>query len=167
MIKIVKARTKDFPKFYILIKKTIRDGSFLYPAESAFYVINIWIPKEQQLKKDISKGDKQLYLAFDKSDVVGYLLVNREKGGVGFGHWLGIDAKYRLKGIGSNLLKRWEKDCVKAGIHAIHLWTTENDLEFYKKNGFVLVGKFEKAWLGIDHFLFYKVIGTPNPKRYI
>lgn len=166
MVKIVKVGEKDFPKFYGLIEKTLRDGSFLYPAKSASYVMGVWVPTPQQLKKNVAAGDK-LYLAFENNNVIGYLLANREKAGVGFCHWLGIDKKFRHKGIGSKLLKRWEEDSIREGLHAIHLWTMENDLEFYKKNNFVLAGKFKNAWFGIDHFLLYKNIGKPNPKKYV
>ena len=65
------------------------------------------------------------------------------------------------------MLKVWEQDALKQDVHAIHLWTTENDIGFYKKRGFILGGKFEKAWFGLDHYLFYKIIGNPNPKKYI
>lgn len=167
MIKIRKAGEKDLPKFYSLIKKTLRDGSFLYSPENVSYVIKIWVPVKAKLKKAILTGASQLYLAFDNDNVIGYLLVDDDKAGVEFGHWLGIDKKFRQKGTGSQLLKRWEKDSTSKGIHALHLWTMENDLEFYKRNGFTLVGKFKNAWFGIDHFLFYKNIGKPNPKKYV
>ena len=167
MTKVIKAKAKDFEGFYKLLKKTLQDGSFLYPKESISYLINIGLPKKAQLKKDILKGERPLYIVYKKDKIVGYLLTKKEYAGVAFGHWLGVDSKFRHKGIGSELLINWEKDAIKMGAHVLQLWTTENDLGFYKKNRFILGGKFEKAWFGLNHYLFYKIIGKPNPKKYV
>lgn len=167
MIRVIKAKAKDFEGFYRLFKKTLQDSSFLYPKESASYLINVGLVKKAQLKKDILKGERPLYCVYKKGKIVGYLLTKKEFAGVAFGHWLGVDSKFRHKGIGSELLKSWEKDVAEMGVHALQLWTTENDLGFYEKNKFTLGGKFEKAWFGLNHYLFYKIIGKPNPKKYI
>lgn len=167
MIKVIKAKAKDFEKFYRLFKKTLQDGSFLYRKENTTYILNIGLSEKAQLKKDILKGERPLYIAYKKDKIVGYLLTKKEYAGVAFGHWLGVDSQFRHKGIGSELLISWEKDAKKMGVHVLQVWTTENDLGFYKKNRFVLGGKFEKAWFGLDHYLFYKIIGKPNPKKYV
>ena len=73
MIKVIKAKEKYF----------------LYPKESASYLINVGLPKNLQLKREILEGERPLYLVY------------------------------------------------------------------------------EKAWFGVDHYLFYKIIGKSNPKKYV
>lgn len=167
MVKIVKAKAGDFEGFYKLWQKTLRDGSFLYPKRSAPYLLKVSLPKKAQLKKEILSGKKLLYVARNNEKIIGYLLTNEDFAGVVFGNWLGVDSQFRHKGIGSKLLQIWEKEAVKSGVHALQLWTTENDLGFYQKNDFILGGKFKKAWFGLDHFFFYKIVGQPKPQKYV
>lgn len=166
MTQVTVADIKDFDKFYSLLEETLQDGSFIYPRESKNYLLSVGLSGKYNLKKEIISGERQLYVASDNNEIVAYLLTKKPYAGVAFGHWLGVDKNFRHKGIGTRLLQLWEKDVIKTSAHALHLWTTENDFGFYKKNNFMLVGKFEKAWFGIDHFLFYKIIGRPNPKKY-
>ena len=167
MTKIVKAKGKDFEKFYKFFEKTLKEKYFLYPKESAAYIINAGLPKKPQLKKEILKGDMPLYVTYEKTKLIGYFLTEKVYAGVAFGYWLAVDKDFRKRGVASGLLKRWERDVAKEGAHSLHLWTTENDIGFYEKRGFILGGKFENAWFGIDHYLFYKTIGKPNPKKYV
>ena len=167
MIKVIRARAKDFGKFYTLLEKSIKEEYFLYPKENASYLLNIGLPKKMQLKKEVLNGERPLYLVYEERKLIGYLLTKKDFAGVAFGHWLAVHKDFRNKGFASKMLKVWEQDALKQGVHAIHLWTTENDIGFYKKRGFILGGKFEQAWFGLNHYLFYKIIGNPNPKKYI
>lgn len=167
MTKIIKSRAKDLNRFFKLFEKSLKEEYFLYPKENASYLIHASFPKKAQLKKDILNGKKSLYLFYKKARLVGYLLTEENFAGVAFGHWLAVDKNFRNKGVATSLLATWEKDALSQDAHALQLWTTENDIGFYKKKGYILGGKFEKAWLGIDHYLFYKIIGKPNPKKYI
>jgi len=167
MTKIIKAKRKDFEEFYKFFEKTLKEKYFLYPKESAFYIVNVGLPKKLQLKKEILKGERPLYVVYEKNRLIGYLLTEKDYAGVSFGYWLAVDKDFCNRGIASDLLKTWERDVVREGVHSLRVWTTENDIGFYKKKGFVLGGKFEKAWFGIDHYLFYKIIGKPKPKKYV
>ncbi len=84
-----------------------------------------------------------------------------------FGNWLAVDRDYQNKGIASRLLKLWEKYALGVGVHAIWLWTTENNQQFYQNRGFSLAGKFPKAWFGFDHYLFYRLLRHPEEKNYL
>lgn len=167
MAKAIRGRASDFNKFYTFFEKSLKEEYFLYPKENASYLIHASFPKKAQLKKDILSGKKSLYLFYEKSRLIGYLLTEKDFAGVAFGQWLAVHKNFRNKGIATSLLETWQKDELSQGVHALQLWTTENDIGFYKKKGFILGGKFEKAWLGLDHYLFYKIIGKPNPKKYI
>src|SRR3989344_2714718 len=165
-MKIIRGGEKDFEKFYKLFEESLKEKYFKYSPENASYLINEGLPKRDELKKAVLKKEKYLYLAYEKDKLIGYLLVSREFAGVAFGNWLAVHKDFRKKGIGSKLLTAWENDVLKTPAHALQLWTTKNDIGFYERNGFVVGGRFEKAWLGIDHYFLYKSIGKPNSKKY-
>ena len=167
MVNVIKAKAKDLDKFLEFFERTLKEKYFLYLAENAPYIINAGLPKKPQFKKEILNGERPLYLIHKKTRIIGYLLTKENYAGIAFGHWLAVDKDFQNKGYATELLKVWEQDSFEHGAHAIQLWTTENDAGFYKKNGFVSGGKFEKAWFGLDHYLFYKIIGKPSPKKYI
>lgn len=167
MRKVVKAKAADFNKFFDFFKKTLHEEYFLYAKTNANYLLKRSLPKKSQLKKDVLVGRRPLYLVYQQSNIVGYLLAEENFGGVAFGHWLAVDKAFRNQDLASELLKVWKKDSLKQGAHVLQLWTTENDPGFYGKKGFTLGGKFAKAWLGIDHYLFYKIIADPAPQKYI
>ena len=167
MTKVIRVGAKDINKFFKFFEKTLKEKYFLYPKENANYLMNVGLPKKTKFRKDILSGQRPLYLIFEKKKLAGYLLTTKDFAGVTLGHWLAVDKEYQNKGLATKLLKVWEEDSLRNGAHAIHLWTTENDVGFYKKKGFILGGKFEKAWLGLDHYFFYKIIGKPNTKKYI
>jgi len=167
MTKVTKAGAKDINNFLKFFEKTLKKGYFLFAKENASYIVNAGLPKKAQLRKELLKGDSPLYLVYEKKRLIGYLLTKKDFAGVAYGDWLAVDRDFQNKGIASELLKAWEQDVLNQGGHVLQLWTTENDIGFYKKKGFTLGGKFEKAWFGIDHYLFYKIIAKPNPKRYV
>lgn len=156
MVKIVKASAADFEAFYTLFKKNLQNGSYLYPVEKALYVLKDGLQGKAKLKKDIVRGKFPLYVAYQNSEISGYFLTEKTFAGVAFGYWLGVDKKHQNQGIGSKLLSVWEAEVLKKGAHSIFLWTTENNIKFYKKRGFTLGGTFPKSWFSLTHFLFYK-----------
>lgn len=164
-IKIKRVGISDFEEFYKLFQKTLSEGYFLYSPASV-KTLEIDFPKATILK-DIENGKKILFLGYINNKLAGYLLTNRMNGGVSFGHWLAVDRDFQRKGVGSSLLKFWEKEALSEGCHALELFTTKNDVEFYVNRGFTLVGEFPKAWYGLDHFHFYKTIREPDEKLFL
>lgn len=156
MVNIVKAKAEDFEAFFALLEENLQNGSYLYPPDKSSYIINEGLPTKDRLKEDILKGDRPLYIAYEDNKTVGYLLTEKTFAGVAFGHWLGIDRKHRNKGIGSKILEFWEGEVRKEGAHAVFLYTTENNVEFYKNRGYTLGGTFPNSWFHFTHFLFYK-----------
>ncbi|OGD84674.1 hypothetical protein A2165_02510 [Candidatus Curtissbacteria bacterium RBG_13_40_7] len=165
-IKVVKGTPEQFEDFYKLWKKTLEDGLFLYSKNSVMFTIEEELPKEF-LKAEIEKGNKHFFLAYINNKPAGYLLTNKTKGGIAFGHWLGVDSKFQKQGTVSALLSFWEKDALKKGTHKLQLWTTKNNLAFYKNRGFIKGGDFPDSWFGIDHFLFYKTLRKSDEKVFL
>lgn len=121
----------------------------------------------EELEKGIKKGKRILFLAYLENKVVGYLLTNKQFGGVSFGHWLGVDKDFQKQGIGSKLLSAWERDALKQGAHALEINTFEKDRLFYKKCGFIEAGKAPDFWFGVEHFWFYKPLRKSNEKVFL
>ena len=165
-LKIIKAGEKEFEDFYQLFKKTQFGGYFCYSPNSHSFIVESALPPES-LRVKVLSGEKPLYLAYSDNRVVGYLLTTKASGGVAFGHWLGVDRELQHKGVGSSLLSFWEDEELKLGSHVLQLWTTENNLGFYKKQGFTLMGEFPNSWFGIDHYMFYKPISKPDEKNFL
>ena len=126
-IKVVKGTLKQFEDFYKLWRKTLEEGLFLYSKNSVMFTIEEELPKEF-LKAEIGKGNKYLFLTYQDNKPAGYLLTNKTKGGIAFGHWLGVDTKFQKQGVASALLSFWEKDALSEGAHKLQLWTTRNNL---------------------------------------
>lgn len=165
-IKVVKGKLDQFEDFYNLWRKTLEDGLFLYSKNSVRFTLEAELPKSV-LFDEISKGGKYFFLAYQNNKPAGYLLTNKTKGGVAFGHWLGVDSKYQKHGIASALLAFWEKDALGEGTHILQLWTTKNNVSFYKRRGFTLGGNFPDSWFGLDHFLFYKTLRKSDEKVFL
>lgn len=156
MKKILKAKNSDFEKFYHLFGKLLANESYRYPTDTFPYIISEEFISRNTLKSEIAKGTRPLYIAYSNDELVGYLLTMKPFAGVGFGDWFGVINSHRNQGIGTRLLTKWEEDIAKQGAHSLYLWTTDNNISYYKKRGFILGGNFPKSWFGMDHFLFYK-----------
>lgn len=165
-IEIRKGKVADLGAFYSLFEKSLKDGYFKYPKSVVPYIIEEDLPKDE-LKKNLKSGKKVFYLAYFGKKLVGYLLTNKQDGGMTFGHWLAVDAGFRNLGIASKLLSEWEKDAFSDGAHKLDLYTTRNDIEFYKKRGFILAGECPECWYGVDHFWFYKTLRKPDEKLFL
>jgi len=90
--------------------------------------------------------------AFDGSTLVGIWLGMLEYGGVVFVDWIGVRQEYRKCGLASLLIRRGEEAIIKAKCHYVYLFTeTQENIEFYTKRGFTLVGKHVNAWFGAQN----------------
>lgn len=67
-------------------------------------------------------------------------------GGISFIFWLAVDPKVQHKGIGTAILKEWEKIAKANGGHAVHLDSAEKNLKFYDKLGYKLIGHDKKGY---------------------
>lgn len=119
------------------------------------------------MKKVILKGDKILFIAKANDQVVGFLLVNKVYGGVSTASWLAVSPRLQKKGIATKLVQMWEEFALENHAHALHLWTTDRNLQFYVKRGFENAGQFRQAWFGVDMWLVYKSLRPAVEKNYL
>lgn len=162
-----KATVEDVENFYSQFERNIRDFfNEEYTPKTMNYFFGNRMSKEG-LKKIISESGF-LYLAEDSSKPVGFLLFfDKPSGGVSFANWFTVNKEYQGKGIGSDLLKLWEDDCLKKGVHALMLGTEDYNLDFYKKRGFIFMGKMPHGYFGAEDNYMYKDIQLPNEDAFI
>lgn len=161
-----KATIKDLPEFFKFFSHSVKNQFPHYSQR----VRNIFVEKEYSLgalKAQFKRRQIDIFLAFYGQKVVGHLVVRDIAGGICEGAWLGVSDKHQKQGIATKLLKLWEKEAKKAGMHKLHLWTDKRNLNFYKNRGFNLVGMIPKNYYGADDYLFYKSIQKPLEKNYL
>lgn len=141
----------QFPEYTPIIRDYFTDVPYSFK--------NLHLSLEQQ--------NIYLFLAFYKDQVAGYFLTYTPNNGVSMAIWLAVLDEFQHKGLATKLLALWEKEAKKDGAHALQLWTQDRNLPFYKNRGFTLVGKFPKAWYGVDINLLYKIIAEPKEENYL
>ena len=161
-----KGTRKDIPAFLVFFKTSLPSLFSFYSPNSIGYTVEVdYGPLF--LTKKLNKGEKKLYLALKGNKIIGYLLVMESIAGVSFADWLGVDKQYQRRGIASHLLSFWEQEALAEGAHALQLWTTKNNVEFYKKRAFVCGGLFPKAWHGENCYPIYKTLRDPDEKNFL
>jgi len=157
-----KATVEDIEKIYSQFEQNIRDFfKEEYKPKTMDYFFSNRMSKEG-LKKIVEESGI-LYLAEDGAKSVGFLLLfEKPSGGVSFANWFTVNKSYQGKGIGTSLLKFWEDDCLQKGVHALMLGTEDYNIEFYKKRGFVFMGKMPHGYFGAEDNYMYKDIQAPN-----
>lgn len=159
-------KTEDIPAFLAFFKTSLPTLFTQYSSNSINYEVeDDYGP--QFLTEKLGNGEKKVYLALKEDCVVGYLLVMKSIAGVSFADWLGVGTTHQKKGIASKLLTFWEQEALVEGAHILQLWTTKNNVEFYKKRGFVCGGLFPKAWHGEDCYLIYRILREPEEKNFL
>lgn len=116
-----KAVTKDLTAFFALFQKNIQSNFPEYSPEITKFIVE----KEYTLpdiKAQFQAGIISIYLVFFGEEIIGFLMTRFLGGGVMLAEWLAVDAGYQGRGVGTSLLRFWEKDAKKSGIHMLHLW---------------------------------------------
>nr|AIA16355.1 Acetyltransferase (GNAT) family [uncultured bacterium] len=166
MISIHKGSPADFDQFYASFENSLASNFKHYSKKIISYLLKNDYPASW-LKERVNIGKKVYFLATFEDQIIGYFLVSKPFAGVSLGDWLSVDKKFQKQGIATQLIQQWEDYAKNEGAHALQLWTTEENVDFYKKRGFLLAGKFPESWYGIDRYLFYKNIQKPLQQNYL
>ncbi len=160
-IKIKKASAQSLDAFWDLFSETVRNQFPEYSLKVKNYFLKkYWIKKN--IKKWLKNKTITLLVALDNNEIIGYLMTEHPFGGIAYIIWLAVEKSFQSKGIGSQLLEKYEVIAKKQGIHKIHLWTNKRNIKFYKKNGYKLVGCIPQNYFGSDDYLFYREIQIPR-----
>jgi len=165
-IEINKASYKNFDLFYQFFTKKVKEYfSDEYTSKTFNHFFNKTFTKKA-VRQSIKNGD--LFLAKENDRLVGFLLkLEPHKYGVDYADWLAVDKNYRNRVIATKLLKSWEEDAIKKGVHCLMITTEERNINFYKKRGFIYMGKIPKGYAGAEDYYFYKPTQEPKEENYL
>lgn len=89
--------------------------------------------------------------------LIGLIVIKVEYGGVFFIDWLVVKKGYRKSGIGSLLIEETAKWAIINKYHYGYLFTeSKSNINFYKKRGFIYVGKHKNFWFGENEYILGK-----------
>lgn len=106
---------------------------------------------EDYFKKMVDK-DEMFFVAEKDNKIIGYLLGEPLKGDMAFLSLLAVDESQRGKGIGKQLLNKFEEQCKNKKLNPIIFYApkfNKNTLHFYNKQGYMQ---------GKDHVQFMKIL---------
>lgn len=161
-----KGTEADIPAFLAFFRHSIPTLFSHYSPNSIAYEVDVDYGPEWMTDR-LKKGGKKAFLALDGEKIIGYIFTGKSIAGVSFADWLAVDKDYQKRGAASALLALWEKEALEEGAHALQLWTTKNNLTFYKNRGFTNGGLFPKAWHGEDCYLIYRTLREPEEKNFL
>lgn len=148
---------KDINTVSEIVNKALRED-FPYKEETILsYQKDVF---NKQYFIDLFKNKKNAILgAYKNKEIVGFIALKADFGGVLFIDWLAVEKKYRGKGIGSMLLQKTEQWALGNKFHYLYLFTeTEKNKEFYTSRGFRYIGTHFKSWYGEDEHILEKVL---------
>jgi ribosomal protein S18 acetylase RimI-like enzyme len=157
-MKIRKAKLSDAKKLSTLMMKVIGDTHY-YSKEAI---------KEEKRKHNESAlmeylSDAKYYYSFlaeEENEIMGFV-IGRNEAGVFWLDWVGVDKRYRKRGIATGLLNEIEKYLRSSGVHKIWCDTRTNNKEsisLCKKLKYRKLGKFRNGWYKQDFYLWEKDI---------
>lgn len=133
---IADAIKNDFPMYK---KETNR--SYLQVFDKEFFT------------KYLTNDKKHVFGAFSDNVLSGLICFKEDDGGVIFIQWLVVRKEFRQKGVGTFLLKEFEKWALEHKYHYAYLMTeSDENISFYTKRGFRYIGKHPNSWFGeLEH----------------
>lgn len=160
------ATKQDLEVFFPILKKSLHTQFPEYTPITKDYFTDVPYTLEN-LHLALEQKNIYLFLAFYKTTIAGYFITYTPKSGVSMAIWLAVLDEFQHKGIATKLLALWEESAKKDGAHALQVWTNERNLDFYQKRRLTLMGKFPKAWYGVDIYMLYKIIAEPKEENYL
>lgn len=154
-------KEREINEFYSLFKKTLKRDFPEYSRQIREVQLNKDFTKKNFLKM-VGKKDEIIIVAKVKKEIVGFIVLGKDGGGVVEIIWLGIKRGYRNSGVGSKLLAVAEKWAKNHQSHCL-LVNTENkrNVAFYLKRGYDYVGIQKETWYGLNEYLLQKNICKP------
>ena len=156
--KIEKLKEKDLDEFLLIFKNNILQQFKEYSKSNKKFFI-----ENDYNKENISnclKQEKLIFLILKiNKKIIGFLIGTHPYGGVSSIIWISINEEFQKRGMGSTLLKAYEKYIKKEKAHKVILGVTDKDnFNFYQKNGYKVYGELENGPFNLHTYYFYKNI---------
>lgn len=152
--------TKDKKQLQDLFKKTVHSE---FPEYSAglkhYYSSGKYF--ERMMALPITFG------AFEKEQLIGFIIAEDAFGGIVFAHWLTIMREYQKKGIGKKLVRTLEEEAIQRGAHGIYLEADIRNVPFYESLGYSILGHDEHGYFGLDEYFMKKLLQNPIEEAYL
>lgn len=150
---------ENIPEFAKLVQQVITEMQKYYVAEAIQDELTKYT--ESHLKAKLEDPEHYVLLAaFDEAKIVGFDVLSVDYGMLHI-DWYGVHSDYRNRHI-PRLMHAWAEDyCRENGYHKIFCDTRTNNIESnvsLLKNGFTMVGLFQKFWYGQDFYTWEKEI---------
>ena len=165
-VKIGELKIQNFEKFHKFAQKFILKQFLAYPlwARKFYWKTDF---KRSELKEAIRNKKKAVVVATFEEKIIGFAIVSFDRGGGANCPWLGVDVNFRNRGIGTSLVEEIEKLARQHKCHFMYLHTeNENNIGFYQKRGYYLVGLQKESWCGINEYLMQKNLGKPFSQQW-
>ena len=131
-MRIRRARESDAVEMSKLQRETIRKVNAKHYTKKQ---VQIWLKSNfvSEVKKRFHRKDVFNFVAVDKGEIVGIIMVDLSDGQLHFGY---IKFSYIGKGVGRKLIEYVEKFAKKKGLKVVWGCATVNSLGFYRKLGY-------------------------------
>jgi ribosomal protein S18 acetylase RimI-like enzyme len=140
--------------FYKITEPTAIESEFIDQQ-----IINYNLSKLSYENSDLFK-DINLVVKNTDGEILAGLLGKKYYMNAAYIDTLWVDNNYRGKGLGTQLLKKFEGIVKTLNCHLIHLDTFDFQApEFYEKNGYKIYGTLDDNPIGHKRFYYYKIVG--------
>ncbi|MBI1919288.1 GNAT family N-acetyltransferase [Candidatus Microgenomates bacterium] len=159
---------KEFGEFYKLFSSLVKTQFSEYSKKSIEWMLTSKRAFEKESMQKAIKNKQMMTIGAYVSDaIVGFAYGELPFGGLSRVYWLAIDPIFQRKGIGRALLGKWEEIVKNLGVHAVHLYSAQHNINFYKKLGYKIIGFDEKSYFGQDCYIFKKIIQEPKEENFL
>lgn len=161
-IQVINTDNKELMReLFEVYKKTILENFPEYSRSIREYLV-----RTDKIDEHI-KNAGTIIGAYVAGKLVGYLIARRVWGGVGYCEVLAVLNEYQRKGIGTRLLKEYERISLILGAHNIQLESDIRNLEFYKKQDYSILCLDRKGYFGTDNYVMKKILQEPKEKNFL
>ncbi len=108
------------------------------------------------LRNYITYSKAKIFGAFYEKELIGFIWGNTPYAGLGFISWLMVKKEFRKQGIGKSLVKYYEDYIKKISGHVVELYCFDRLLDFYKKNGYDVIGIRKKGYYKLKQNILNK-----------
>ena len=166
-MKFLKLTTPKSLKLYQTFSQVLKKDFPNYSPQLKDYFLTKEVGPEK-IKKILKDKSYEILIAEEEGEVVGFLFMEKPYGGVSYCAWVGVVEEMKKRGVGRKLMEFWEEEAIKKGCHKLMLLTqTASNRNIFPRYGFREEGFEEKSWFGLNAWIFGKVIGGPDPEKFL